>query len=284
MFGCFLAARQLRTDETITWTVRIDGELLGRDTAAALNADLKLDEGTITSIAVDNETTYTFVREIANRFKGIAPLVLDPEVSQKIVFDSQNRSAAVGDPRLCVLIIMPFMPRGEKIASVNKPNRTCPLLMVADVRMGGLQISLYDPRNQTKRVDPTVFRWMTNATRFVRTLAQRCAAREDELPETVYLSWSEAWFNGVDSLLLVGFDRATAARSQSGGLILCFVSYVILTTKTLSQDFDSHGDHHKTLGSELEAGVRLRCRTIRIPHPSRVRQRVLSPQDPHRKR
>ena len=76
------------------------------------------------------------MKEVASRFKGITPLVRDPDVFQKIVFDSQYKNAAVGDPRRHGLIIMPFMPRGEKIASVNKPNRTCPLLMVADVRMG----------------------------------------------------------------------------------------------------------------------------------------------------
>ena len=43
------------------------------------------------------------------------------------------------------------------------------------------------------------------------------------------LSWSEAWIHGVEALLLVGFDRATAARSHSGGPILCFVSYAIMT-------------------------------------------------------
>ena len=131
------SAVSLHPDETITRTVRIDRELLGRDAAAALNADLKLDDGTIASIAVDIDTMYTFMRDVASRFRGVSPLVLDPDVSQKIVFDSQYKNAAVGDPRRHGLIIMPFMPRGEKSASVNKPNRTCPLLMVADVRMGG---------------------------------------------------------------------------------------------------------------------------------------------------
>ena len=50
------SAVSLHLDETITRTVRTDCELLGRD-AAALNADLKLDDCTVRSQSTSTRCT-----------------------------------------------------------------------------------------------------------------------------------------------------------------------------------------------------------------------------------